>query len=107
MPGIRLRFVPLSVVTLLLDIRQHHHRPSEPGRGRGRSARDISQAIRREPASGIDEVLGTEAELLQVIGTLRPAGRFTSGLDGGQKQGDEYTNDGDDDEKLDKREGRT
>jgi hypothetical protein len=45
-----------------------------------------------------------DAQLLEVILTAHPPGRFAGGLDGGQEQGHEHTDDGNNDQQLDKRE---
>ena len=101
MPGIGLGFIPEGVIGLLLDVRQHHDGPGEPGRGRGRGGGHVAEPIRREPAFVIDEVLRADAELLEVIRALRAAGRFAGGLHRGKEQRDQDADDGDDDEQLD------
>ena len=42
-----------------------------------------------------------EADLLEVVDALRPAGGLAGRLHGGQQQGDEDRNDGDHDQELD------
>jgi hypothetical protein len=43
----------------------------------------------REHPEDVVIVVHGNAELLQVVAALRPAGRFAGGLDGGKQQGDE------------------
>src|SRR5436190_7357470 len=47
------------------------------------------------------EALKCEADLASVVAARHAAGRFASGLDGGQNKRDQNTNDGDHDEQLD------
>jgi hypothetical protein len=47
-----------------------------------------------------------QAELAEIVLALHPASRFASGLDRGQEQRDEHADDGDYNQKLDKRECR-
>ena len=49
-------------------------------------------------------VVQGQAQLLQVVDALAPAGGLAGGLHGGQQQGDQHGDDGDDDQQLDQRE---
>ena len=49
--------------------------------------------------------LEAEAELLDVVGALRPPGRLAGRLHRREEEADEGADDGDDDEKLDEGEG--
>ena len=46
-----------------------------------------------------------QADLLEVVGALRPAGGFAGRLHGGKEEADERPDDRDDDKELDEREG--
>ena len=48
-----------------------------------------------------------QAELLEVVGALRPAGRLASRLDRGKQQRDQHRDDGDDDQEFNQCEGTT
>ena len=48
-----------------------------------------------------------ETQLLEVIGALGTPGCLASGLDGREKQRDQYRDNSDDDQKLDQRETRS
>jgi hypothetical protein len=48
-----------------------------------------------------------QAELLEIIGALGTAGRFTGGLDGREQKRDQYGNDRNDNQEFDEREGTT
>jgi hypothetical protein len=50
-------------------------------------------------------VLEAEAELLDVVGTLRPPGRLAGRLNGREEKADKGPDDGDDNEQFDEREG--
>lgn len=52
----------------------------------------------RKPAINIVVILQRDAELFEVVGKLRPAGRLARGLDRRQQQGHENADDGDHDE---------
>ena len=77
--------------------------PAEPGAHlRPRPAQD---AGRREGPGDALVVVQRQADLLEVVRALDPAGRLAGRLDGGQQQGDQHGDDGDDDQQLDQREG--
>ena len=61
----------------------------------------------RERVVGVVVVVQGEADLLQVVDALRPAGGLARRLDGGQEQGDQHGDDRDDHQQLDQGEGRT
>jgi hypothetical protein len=52
-------------------------------------------------------VVQRQANLLEIVLALGPAGRFASLLNCRQQQGDEYGNDGDDNQQLDERKTAT
>jgi hypothetical protein len=58
----------------------------------------------RERIIGAVVVLNRQAELLEIVDALRPAGGLASGLDCGQQECDQDCNDGDHHQQLDKRE---
>ncbi len=46
-------------------------------------------------------IVNRQADLLEIVLALRPAGRFAGLLDSGQQQGNQHGNNGDDDEQFD------
>ena len=58
----------------------------------------------REAADGVVVVVHGQADLLQVVDALRPAGGLPRRLDRREQEGDQDRDDGDDDEQLDQRE---
>ena len=72
-----------------------------PGGAGGRRDQDRR---RGEAAIGALVVEERQADLLQVVGALDPAGRLAGRLDGRKQQGDQDRDDRDDDQELDERE---
>src|SRR5205823_813451 len=75
--------------------------PGERGR---RMAADAVQVSRREDEVLVVVVVDRQGELLEVVGALDASGGLPRRLDRRQQQGDQYRNDGDDDEQFDQRE---
>src|SRR5262249_50739244 len=95
------------------------HDVGEVDRVEHRTLLDLGQQVRRrrplvpgplevvtagERVDGRDVVVDGQADLLQVVDALHPAGGLACGLHGGQQQPDQDGDDGDDDQELDQRE---
>src|SRR5690606_12013262 len=85
---------------LLLDERQQERQTSD-ARQRRQSRRANA---RRELLFGVVKVVSRERHLAQVVRALRAAGRFARRLHRGEKQRDQYANDGDYYQQFHKRE---
>ena len=70
-----------------------------PGARPRSSARE--EEADREAVQGRVVVVQGDADLLEVVGALGPAGRLAGRLDGRQQQGDQHADDGDDHQQLD------
>src|SRR5262249_48968017 len=91
----------IGIEVALFDIRQQVEEEVSPlPAGDNRS---VAHARRQMPMHVV-VLMCSEAELLQVVGTLGAAGGLTKFLDGRQEQADEDGDDGDDHQQLDQRE---
>ena len=50
-------------------------------------------------------VVQSQSQLFEFVGALHPSSGFPCGLNGGQEECDEHSDDGDDNEEFDEREG--
>lgn len=94
------RVVPQPATIVLLDVGQSNRRPGaelahapNPDSASGQSPRRALVVVKREP------------ELMEIVLTLHPVGRFPNLLHGGQQQADQNGNDRDDNKQFNQREG--
>src|SRR4029077_14929128 len=83
------------VQRLLLDEREQWHKRTQPVKVSG-DARRVARTGRasaswREPLKDVRIIVKRQSKLLEPIGALGPPCRFTGGLNRGQQQGDEDT----------------
>ena len=66
---------------------------------------DAAVSVSGKVSFDVVKVVQGDADLFEVVAALHSSSGFSCGLHGGQEQCDEHSDDGDDDEQFDEREG--